>query len=390
MSTRLPTRLPVAELRKHPKSRFWSARFYDASGKQLTRSTKETDKKKALKIAIAFEEAAQVAKTVKHTREVIAELHERITGESLASQSWRAFTVLWINRKKPEVKPATMEFYLNAISKFTAFLGPKADVEMTELTAADVVGFRNHESTFLAAKTVNHDLKALRMVFRDALQDRVICESPCEFVKTTKAGQKSKKLPFTVPQLQAVITVADDEWKSMIRFGLYSGQRIGDISNLTWRNVDLQTLQVRLVQLKTGKPVIIPIKGTSLLPYLEAQAGDNPDAPIHPRAYASFKRNGRSVTVSNQFCELLAQAGLRVKKTHRKTEGGAGRNGARTSRGLGFHSLRTTTITFGAELGIPKEVIMALAGHDSEAMSQHYTNVGLDSLEKAVGALPQI
>jgi integrase len=380
----------MAELRKHPKSKYYSARFYDAFGKQLTRSTKETDKKKALKIALAYEEAAQTVKTAKYTRKVITELHERITGESLASQSWRVFTESWINRKKPEVKPSTMNFYLNAIGKFTAFLGAKADVQMTELTAADVVGFRNHESQILAPKTVNHDLKALRMVFRDALQDRVISESPCEFVKTTKAGQQTKKTPFTITQLQAVMAVADDEWKSMIRFGLYSGQRIGDVASLTWRNVDMQTLQVRLVQLKTGKPVIIPIKGTPLIPYLMEQAEDDPDAPVHPRAYASYRRNGRSGAVSNQFGELLAQAGLREKKAHRKTEGGAGRSGARKSRVLGFHSLRTTTITFGAELGVPKEVIMALAGHDSEAMSQHYTNVVLDSLEKAVGALPKI
>jgi hypothetical protein len=33
---------------------------------------------------------------------------------------------------------------------------------------------------------------------------------------------------------------------------------------------------------------------------------------------------------------------------------------------------------------------MALTGHDSEEMSQHYTNVGIDSLEKAVAALPDI
>jgi len=380
----------VVDLKKR-KSKYYSVRFYDASGKQLERSTKETDYKKALRIALAFMDAAQTAKTAKHTREVIAELHERITGESLASQSWRAFTESWINRKNPEVKPSTMEFYRNAIGKFSSFLGAKADLQMTELSAAAVVGFRNHESKFLSAKTVNHDLKALRMVFRDALQDRVISESPCEFVKTTKGTPKTKKTPFTIPQLQAVMAVADEEWKSMIRFGLYSGQRIGDIANLTWRNVDLQTMQVRLVQRKTGKAVIIPIKGSPLVPYVMAMAaGDDPDAPLHPRAFAAFGRAGRSVTVSNQFCDLLAQAGLREKKSHKKKADGAGRSGARVSGGLGFHCLRTTTITFGAELGIPKEVIMALAGHDSEAMSQHYTNVGLDSLEKAVGALPKI
>ena len=270
------------------------------------------------------------------------------------------------------------------------FLGARADVQLTELTTQDVVAFRNHSSKIVAAKTVNHDLKALRMIFQSALQERVISESPCDFVKTTKGGPKSKKPHFTIPQLEALIGVADEEWQSMIRFGLYSGQRISDVATLTWRNVDLQTLQVRLVQRKTGKPVIIPIKDTPLLPYLLRQAGDDPDAPVHPRAFDLFNRNRRSGTLSNQFSSLLAQAGLREKAPHRTTEGGTGRSGARAERGLGFHSLRHTTITLGAEFGIPKEVIMALAGHDSEAMSQHYTNVGLDSLEKAVGALPKI
>ena len=379
----------VIHLRRH-RSKFWSVRFYDASGKQLERSTKETDKKKAFKIAMAFVEVAQTAKTAKHTREVITELHERITGEALPSQSWRAFTASWVARKSLEVKPGTMAFYLNVIGKFTGFLGARADLQMTEITTEDIVGFRNHGSKVVSAKTVNHDLKALRMIFQAALQERVISESPCEFVKATKAGPKNKKAPFTIPQLQALIAVADPEWQSMIRFGLYSGQRISDLATLTWRNVDLQTFQVRLVQRKTNKPVIIPIKDTPLLPYLMAQAGDDPNAPVHPRAFAAFSRNRRSGTLSNQFSALLAQAGLCEKAPHRKTEGGAGRSGARTVRELGFHSLRHTMITMGAELGVPKEVIMALAGHDSEAMSQHYTNVGLDSLEKAVGALPQI
>jgi intergrase/recombinase len=44
----------------------------------------------------------------------------------------------------------------------------------------------------------------------------------------------------------------------------------------------------------------------------------------------------------------------------------------------------------GEELGIPKAVIMAIAGHDSEEMSQHYTNVGVEALEKAVATIPLI
>ncbi|MGA8659217.1 MAG: hypothetical protein WB586_24060 [Chthoniobacterales bacterium] len=31
-----------------------------------------------------------------------------------------------------------------------------------------------------------------------------------------------------------MVDVADPEWQSMILFGLYTGQRLGDVARLTW------------------------------------------------------------------------------------------------------------------------------------------------------------
>ena len=45
----------------------------------------------------------------------------------------------------------------------------------------------------------------------------------------------------------------------MILFGLYTGQRLGDIARLTWANVDLPGQRIRLTTQKTGKTLIIPI-----------------------------------------------------------------------------------------------------------------------------------
>jgi site-specific recombinase XerD len=42
------------------------------------------------------------------------------------------------------------------------------------------------------------------------------------------------------------------------------------------------------------------------------------------------------------------------------------------------------------EAGIPDAAIMALIGHDTVAMSQHYTHVGREALEKAANAFPDI
>ena len=379
----------MASIRKHPKSKFWSARFYDSAGRQLTRSTKEQDKKKALKIAIAFEDAAQNTRTAKHTREVIEELHERITGESLASLSWRAFTESWIVRKTPEVSRATLSFYLNAIAKFTAFLGPRADLRMTELKTADVVGFRNQEAKTLAAKTVNHDLKCLKMVFRAALQDRTISEDPSEFVSIAKNSRAaSSRRPFTIAELQAVLSVADEEWKSMILFGLYTGQRLGDIADLTWNNIDLPGSKLRLVTRKTGRTLVLPIANPlrDHLERLSLRGGDG--SPIHPIAFATLKRQGKTGNLSNQFGDILALAGLREKKAHRKT--GQGRGGSREAGGLSFHCLRHTAVSLMKEAGVPEAVVMELVGHDSEQMSAHYTHVGEDALQKAANALPNV
>jgi hypothetical protein len=42
------------------------------------------------------------------------------------------------------------------------------------------------------------------------------------------------------------------------------------------------------------------------------------------------------------------------------------------------------------DAGVPDAVVMALVGHNSKAMSTHYTHVGKEALAKAAGSLPEI
>jgi integrase len=376
---------------KHPKSKFFFAAFVDHSGVRRNRSTKSTNEREARRIAEAFEEAARKKRTAKQTRMVIAELHQRITGENLASQSWRAFSQSWIDRKTQEVSENTMAFYRNAISKFTESLGDRADLEMTELTTADVVSFRNAEAKILAPKTVNHDLKCVKMVFRAAMQDRVISEDPAEFVGITKnargAGATPRR-PFTIPQLRAVLSIADEEWRSLVIFGFYTGQRLGDIASLTWFNLDLPNSTIRLETRKTRKNLLIPISAALSKHIATIPAGDEPGAPVHPRAFATLNRQGKTANLSNQFADILAAAGLRPKQPHRKK--GDGRNGSRESTGLSFHCLRHTAVSLLKSAGMSEASVMELVGHDSEQMSAHYTHTDQDELRKTANALPDI
>jgi integrase len=102
--------------------------------------------------------------------------------------------------------------------------------------------------------------------------------------------------------------VADPEWQSLIRFGLYTGQRLADLSLLTWENVDLDRKEIRLVTRKTGKRLTIPMSAPLRQHLLSLRGGELAAAPIHPRAFEAVQSQGRANSVSNWFVDLSAQA----------------------------------------------------------------------------------
>jgi integrase len=374
----------MAFLFKRPRSPYWHAGFMDKNGKRRNASTRVSSRKEAQKIAEAYEER----RTAKQVRDVIAGLHKEITGEDLTAQSFNRFSEAWLVSKEPEVSAATLVFYKNAIGKFTAFLGEKANEEITTITQEDLTRFRNQEAKKLAAKTVNHEVKCLKMLFKAARRDRVISEDPSEFVKMAKKTQSTTRRPFTAEELQRVLAVADDEWKSLIRFGLYTGQRLGDLAALRWQNIDLQRAEIRITTQKTSKNLVLPIP-VHMLNRLTESAGDKrPADPIHPSAYKAWKKAGKTSTISNQFVNLLARAGLRERKPHRKSADAPGRGVGSSTGGLSFHCLRHTAVSMMKDAGVPEAAVMELVGHDSEQMSAHYTHVGREALIKAAASLP--
>jgi integrase len=117
-------------------------------------------------------------------------------------------------------------------------------------------------------------------------------------------------------ELQVVLAIADPEWKSLIRFGLYIDQRLGDLSLLTWENVDLERNEIRVVTKKTDKRLTVPMAAPRRRHVMTLPGGETLSTPIHPRAFKAVERQGRANSVSNWFVDLLAQAGLRSKQKH--------------------------------------------------------------------------
>jgi integrase len=379
----------MASILRKPNTKYWFACFRDLNGRQHRRSTGETNEKKARQIAQHYEQVAQRKLRPHKARETLSELYRHVYGETLPTASVRQYIEGWLAIKEPETASATYANYQKSTDKFLAYLGADAERDIADIRPAHISGLRNSLAKKVAPGTANFDLKCIRMLFRAARRDGYILEDPAEFVRSVKRDSGSGRRPFRIEEIQALLSVADSEWQSLIKFGLYTGQRLSDIASLTWANLDTEKNQIRLVTRKTGKTMLLPI-ATPLRSHISSLNGsDDPKAPVHPKAFATLQRQkGRAGNLSNQFADLLAAAGLREASDHAGRD--KGRNTRRTKNELSFHCLRHTAVTLLKDAGIPEAVVMELVGHDSKQMSAHYTHVGQEALEKAAAALPEV
>jgi integrase len=104
--------------------------------------------------------------------------------------------------------------------------------------------------------------------------------------------------------------------------------------------------------------------------YLASLPGrDNPNAFIFPLS-ASAKR---TASLSNQFHEILSDAGLVEPRTHQST--GKGRSQARETSEISFHSLRHSAVTMLKASGLSDVFAREIVGHETAAVSRHYTHL---------------
>jgi integrase len=376
---------------KYPGSKFFYAAFRDSRGKQCRRSTREVVRKRAQAVADQLERVAQRKGDPGRIRQAFAEFYRDHYAEDLPNASVCRYAQAWLASRKAETAATTFGRYQRDIKEFLRFLGADAERDLSEIGKNRIAQFRDQLASRKAATTANLDLKTIKMFFRAARLDGYLWQDPAESVKLLKTQSPALRCPFTIPELKSLLAVADPEWQSLIKFGLYTGQRLADIAHLRWSAVDLARDELHLLTRKTGKRLVLPLAGPLRETLLALPSPDDPDAPLHPHAYKIVtSQNGRVSTLSNEFAELLMRAGLRVRRKRNKSLG-QGRGGRpRQQMAQSYHSLRHTSASLLKDAGVPDAVVMALVGHESSAMSQRYTHVGKEALTRAAEALPEI
>lgn len=379
----------MASLRRKPNSKYWIACFTSNNGQRTQRSTKTTNRKLAEKLADDYESAARGRMTESQVRRVLSDLHRVHSGTTLGSATVRSYLDQWVAAKSGTISDSTKTAYESTVEDFCEFLADRAALQMLYVSKADIAAYRDRIAANRAAGTANNRLKILRVAFQQAWRDGVIDDNPAAKVPILKSAlAATPRRAFTLKELQTLIQAANGEWRGLILFGVYTGQRLGDIVQLRWENIDLETTTLAFTTQKTRRRQILPMAAPIKKWLLGEKNGATKNGPVFPTLFAHLDTQGRVGALSNQFYDLMASTGLAPVRSHQRKTEGKGRSSRRHQNELSFHSLRHTATSLMKNAGISPAIVQEFVGHDSKAISEHYTHIELASLRKAAEAIP--
>jgi len=387
----------MASVRRKRGSQYWFACYTGPDGSRRQVSTKTADKKAAMKIAWAAEEATRRKATAEQARKILSDLVEDIHGTPVTDEAVGVYLQRWRTRRSSEVSTGSDTRFKDVFEAFRKHLAKGNEkawetMALSDLSTAHVAGFRDAmAASGYSPVTINLSLKVLKQALKDAWLDGLIAESPAAKIKLLREDNVgTTKKVFTMEQYQDLLKAADEEWRGMIMAGVFTGQRLADIASMRMEDVKpaLGGVWWRFKSRKTGAQMAIPL-AKPFVDWMQKwlSRGAEESEWMFPAARATMDRtSGRVSTLSNQFHRIMATAGL-VEPRNGKLNLGKGRSGGRATAEYSFHSFRHTCTTWLKAQGQPESVAMAFVGHESKAVNRSYTHLPESALLQATRAL---
>ena len=195
---------------------------------------------------------------------------------------------------------------------------------------------------------------------------------------------KRKNIQYLQPEeVEAVRAELDDprsslplREKAMGALLLFAGLRACDIAGLTMDCIIWERDEIRIVQKKTGSPLVLPLTapiGNAILDYLEGGRPESDD----PHVFLALTRPHRPLapaSVWNCARRLYDAAGIRPRGERR-----------------GTHLFRHNAATAMVGADVPRPVVSAVLGHDDPGSLDYYLSADIAHLRECaldVGRFP--
>ena len=279
--------------------------------------------------------------------------------------------------RKRLVSPGTWAIDRDRLKSLKRFFAGKRLGDITTQDISDYKDLRKREG--MSNRTVNMERSVLRAVLmRARLWSRLSDDPQVKALRISKGGPGRVLSP---EEKERLLSTAESRPSWLVAYcatlaAVHTTMRGGELKSLYWHDVDLfnRTVTVRRIATKTDAGArIIPLNRDALSALVtlrkraEALGAVDPDHYVFPA------------------CENGHIDPTRPQKTWRT----AWRNLTKAAglKGLRFHDMRHQAITELAERDASDQTIMALAGHVSRQMLEHYSHIRMEAKRRAVEAL---
>jgi len=368
------------------RSPYWYAAFQGPDGIRIRKSTKATNRQKALGIAMEWERAARQARAgvlvEAQARKVLNEIAGIMGGEPLKFFSVRKWLEGWLANKEGSKAGATHARYRGIAQRFLESLGKRADSNLAAVQPSDVAAFRESErKNGKSPQTCNFAVHVIGGAFNAAKRLGYIDVNPCHALEPMRQSRPERDR-FAPNQIAAIIAAAEGDWKGAILVGYYAGLRLQDIASLTWQNVDVEKRLLRFLPRKTaglGRELVVPMHPELETYLLSLEAPDDASPAVFPELH------GRDTSsLSKSFSRIMEAAKIDNRQVR------SARGQGRSVRALSFHSLRHSFNSALADGGVMTEIRQELAGQSSEEVNRQYTHREISRLRSAVNVIPRL
>ena len=373
----------MASVHKRPDSKYWHAAWRGADGVLHLRSTKQTNRSKALSVAVDYERIDKKLGTGEmvesQIRQVVNDILERAGESSIPSPKTNVWMREWVQEKESSKSEGTAERYKGVIEGFINHLGGKADKPLTAIAPRDIQAFiAKRINQGVSSATISLDGKILRTCLNRARKQGIIATNPAEAIDLPTVRSVERGV-YTPVELKLLIdTCKGTEWETIILFGFYTGARLSDCTRIEWENVDLANCTLKFFETKNKKQILLPLH-PELAAHLEKIAtSDEPQRYISP-SMAELGPGGRH-GLSEGFKRIVEKSGLDLQKVKG--------SGVRSISRRTFHALRHSFTSALANAGVSPELRMKLTGHKSAEIHRGYTHLEMDTLKEAIKKLP--
>jgi integrase len=354
----------------------------EGSRTQKQFSTGLTDRAEALAVAVAAERAARKHGAAPHQlRAALEKIAQDFTPAADADPA--DWLEAWAKRVKPTVSRRTAEAYEDVAEATATWMRANGVRSFSSVTVERLTALRDAwRESGNTAVTCNTKLKRLSVALEKARQAKLLPENPMREVERLRVTA-TKRREFRPAELRTLLASLSGEWRALVLLAVYTGQRLTDLAELTWAQVDVAAGTIIFHTGKTGALVSLPLMAPAVDALVSLPTADKLTARVFPEI-AALALSSRS----NHFRELLAAVGLHRPIGHK--DGAPGGKTNRITAELTFHSLRHSATSMLKAAGVSDAIARAIIGHESAAVSRAYTHLDTDTLRAALEKMPTL